>query len=97
MLPRARFLVLCDEASDALRASSTPTPTSPFPASTAPLRALLFDSQQRWLGEVIEEDGFIVANLLRSARECPMPRADMLQAVAAPPSARQPLRCFDLG
>jgi hypothetical protein len=59
-------------------------------------RALLFDSERRLLGEVIEEDGFIVDSLLRSASECPRPGADMLGAVVPPPSPRQPVRCFEL-
>ncbi len=59
-------------------------------------RALLFDRDQHLLGEVIEEDGFIVSSLLRSACECPCPGDDMLRAVVPPPSADHPVRCFEL-
>jgi hypothetical protein len=59
-------------------------------------RALLFDSRQCLLGEVIEEDGFIVENLLRDAKECPMPRDEMLLAIVPPPSPQRPVRCFEL-
>jgi hypothetical protein len=59
-------------------------------------RALLFDSHQCLLGEVIEEDGFIVASLLRDAKECPMPRDEMLHAIVPPPSPQRPVRCFEL-
>ena len=59
-------------------------------------RALLFDSQQCLLGEVIEEDGFIVDSLLRGARECPVPRDEMLRAIVPPPSPQLPVRCFEL-
>ncbi|MBC8056210.1 MAG: hypothetical protein H7Y61_06490 [Rhizobiales bacterium] len=59
-------------------------------------RALLFDSERRLLGEVIEEDGFIVDSLLRSARECPCPNDEMLSAVVPPPSPQRAVRCFEL-
>lgn len=59
-------------------------------------RALLFDSERRLLGEVIEEDGFIVDSLLRSASECPRPGDDMMGAVVPPPSPQRPVRCFEL-
>lgn len=59
-------------------------------------RALLFDGDQQLLGEVIEEDGFIVDSLLRSASECPCPGDDMLRAVVPPPSTDHPVRCFKL-
>jgi hypothetical protein len=60
------------------------------------LRAVLFDAQQRLLGEVIEEDGFIVATMLQSAREFDGPRSALLGAVVPPPSPLQPVRCFQL-
>ena len=47
-------------------------------------------------GEVIEEDGFIVESLLRAARECPVPRDEMLRAIVPPPSPQRPVRCFEL-
>lgn len=60
-------------------------------------RALLFDSQQCLLGEVIEEDGFIVDSLLRGAKECPLPNDnDMLRSIVPAPSPQQPVRCFEL-
>jgi hypothetical protein len=59
-------------------------------------RAWLFDRQQRLLGEVIEDDGFIVDSLLSAATSCPMPHPDMLDALVPPPSPRFPVRCFAL-
>jgi hypothetical protein len=60
------------------------------------LRALLFDSEQCLLGEVIEEDGFIVRSLLRTASECPVPPGQMLRAIVPPPSSQRLVRCFEL-
>jgi len=59
-------------------------------------RALLFDGEQQLLGEVIEDDGFILDSLLRSASECPCPDATMLRAVVPPPSPADRVRCFEL-
>jgi hypothetical protein len=59
-------------------------------------RAFLFDSQQCLLGEVIEQDGFIVDSLLRAATRCPEPFDALLQAVVPPPSPHQPVRCYEL-
>ncbi|MES2989863.1 MAG: hypothetical protein V4844_00455 [Pseudomonadota bacterium] len=59
-------------------------------------RALLFDSRNCLLGEVIEEDGFIVDSLLRSAKPCPTPDDGMLQAIVPPPSPQQAMRCYEL-
>ncbi len=59
-------------------------------------RALLFDSQRQLIGEVIEEDGFIVDSLLRSASACPCPCESMLSMVVPPPSADHMARCFEL-
>ena len=59
-------------------------------------RAFLFDGQWRFLGEVIEDDGFVVDSLLRSASACPSPADDMLSFVVPPPSPQQPMRCFEL-
>jgi hypothetical protein len=59
-------------------------------------RALLFDSRSHLLGEVIEEDGFIVDSLLRSATPCPTPIDGMLQAIVPPPSPQQSMRCYEL-
>ncbi len=38
-------------------------------------RALLFAHDQRYLSEVIDEDGLLVDNLMRAARACPPPAA----------------------
>lgn len=59
-------------------------------------RALLFDSRSCLLGEVIEEDGFIVDSLLRNATRCPAPSESMLQAILPPPSPQQAMRCYEL-
>jgi hypothetical protein len=59
-------------------------------------RALLFDSERQLVGEVIEDDGFIVDSLLQSATACPMPHGDMLKAMVPPPSPDWPVRCFQL-
>ena len=59
-------------------------------------RALLFDSRQQFLGEVIEEDGFIVDSLLRGASECPRPDDDMMRSVRPPPAPTDRMRCFRL-
>ena len=58
-------------------------------------RALLFDSKQCLIGEVIDDDGHIVDHLLKLATACPIPHARMLDAMVPPPS--QPVRCYDLG
>ena len=65
--------------------------------SDAAPRATLFDTQCRLLGEVIEDDGFIVDSLLHEAVRCPVPRADMLDAVVPAPSPQFPVRCYALG
>lgn len=72
-----------------------------FPAkylvlADAPPRALLFDGQQRWLGEVIENDAFIVDGMLSTATSCPLPRPDMLDALIPPPSPQSAVHCFAL-
>ena len=58
-------------------------------------RAVLLDGDNRVLGEVIEEDGFIVDSLLRTASPCPVPDLSALCALVPPPS-RQAMRCFEL-
>ena len=45
-------------------------------------RALLFDRDSRLLGEVIEDDGFIVDSLMVNAKACAVPRRGMLEACA---------------
>jgi hypothetical protein len=60
-------------------------------------RALLFDREQRLVGEVIEDDGFIVDSLLQSAVACPVPDGGMLRAMVPPPSPEGgQVRCFEL-
>ena len=48
--------------------------------------ALLFDSDEHLLGEVIKDDGFIVDSLLLNAKVCADPLTDMFDAVVRPPS-----------
>ncbi|GAP36201.1 hypothetical protein ABXN37_13675 [Piscinibacter sakaiensis] len=60
-------------------------------------RALLFDGERQWVGEVIEHDGFIVDRLLEKARACPLPDPAMLSQVQPPPPARGASACcFEL-
>ncbi len=59
-------------------------------------RVLLFDGEQQLLGEVIEEDGFILDGLLRTAREWPMKRDQMLSAVVPAPAAHALVRVYEL-
>jgi hypothetical protein len=59
-------------------------------------RAVLLDGEHRHLGDVLEEDGFIVETLLRNARSCPLPAADALSALSPAPSPQARLRCFEL-
>lgn len=64
-------------------------------AGTVP-RALLFGSDQQLLGEVIEDDGFIVDTLIDTATPCPMPCSNMLDRVVPPPSVQDGVRCYAL-
>ena len=59
-------------------------------------RALLFDGDQHFLGEVIEDDGFIVESLLLGAKACPVPGIEMLDSIVPPPALHCPVRCFEL-
>lgn len=59
-------------------------------------RALLFDHHQRLLGEVIEDDGFIVDSLIDRATACAVPDPEMLDAMVPPASSAFPVRCFEL-
>ena len=59
-------------------------------------RALLLDSDQRLLGEVIEDDGFIVDTLLRTAKACSLPMPPLVLANMPPPMASGAMRCFEL-
>ncbi|MET0335939.1 MAG: hypothetical protein ABW190_16860 [Rhizobacter sp.] len=53
-------------------------------------RALLFAKDQRYLSEVIDEDGLLVDNLMRAARACPPPAVASAHSdcVSAPASAQ---------
>ena len=59
-------------------------------------RALLFDSERHLLGEVIEDDGFIVDRLLAGATPCPLPSAEALREIVPAPSPDQAVRWFRL-
>jgi hypothetical protein len=59
-------------------------------------RALLFDDDQKLLGEVIDDDGFIVGGLLGAAKECALPGDRMLSAVVPPPAIHAPARFYEL-
>lgn len=59
-------------------------------------RALLLDGDQRLLGEVIEDDGFIVDTLLRTAKACALPLLPLLLASMMPPVVGGAMRCFEL-
>ncbi|MEO6030833.1 MAG: hypothetical protein ABIP61_02845 [Burkholderiaceae bacterium] len=59
-------------------------------------RVLLLDSEQRFVGEVIDEDGYIVRTLLQTAKACQLADNGKLYAmVSAAPSMDLP-RCFEL-
>jgi hypothetical protein len=60
-------------------------------------RACLFDSERRLVGEVIDDDGFIVETLLRTATPCPPESDALLRAISPPPPPGEPSRCFELG
>jgi len=64
-------------------------------ADAAP-RVFLFDHEQHWLGEVIEDDGFVVDRLMRCAIACAVPLPDMLAAIVPAPSPAFPVCCFAL-
>lgn len=59
-------------------------------------RVLLLDGDQRLLGEVIEDDGFIVDTLLRTAKACVLPLLPLLLAGMMPPVPGRAMRCFEL-
>lgn len=61
-----------------------------------PARVVLLDECQHHLGDVIEDDDFIVDSLMRDAQPCPVLGEAALQALTPPPSAQQPMRCFEL-
>lgn len=64
-------------------------------SASSACRALLFDADQHFVGEVIEDDGFIVDNLMRCATACEPPAASSLSELAQVP-AQASLRCFQL-
>jgi hypothetical protein len=72
------------------------TPAKFLVLTDAAPRAMLFDGQKRLMGEVIEDDGFIVDSLLLTALACPVPDDQMLSAMVPPPSPQWPVRCFQL-
>ncbi len=56
-------------------------------------RALLFGQDQRYLAEVIDDDGLVIENLMRAGKECAPP-----PTVAAHAEGDKPMRllCFKL-
>lgn len=79
-----------------LRSIEAMTSTAKFLVLADAKRAVLFDCQQRLIGEVIEDDGFIVDRLIQAATACPVPHPGMLKAMVPPPSPMYPVRCFAL-
>ena len=59
-------------------------------------RALLFDGERRLLGEVIEDDGFIVQRLLLNAKACTSQLSELLSALVPNGSASGSVHCFEL-
>ncbi len=59
-------------------------------------RALLFDSEQRLVCEVIDDDGFIVETLLRTARPYALTDDTLLRRIVPAPSAGDTPRCYEL-
>lgn len=57
---------------------------------------LLFDDGRRWVGKVIENDGYIVDTLLATARACPLPDEAMLSGLQPPPPPGCSACCFEL-
>ena len=80
----------------ALRSIDGMTSTAKFLVLADAKRAVLFDCERRLIGEVIEDDGFIVDSLIQAATACPVPHPGMLTAMVPPPSPMYPVRCFAL-
>ena len=59
-------------------------------------RALLFDGERRLLGEVIEDDGFIVQRLLLNAKACTSQLSELLSALVPSGAAPCSVHCFEL-
>lgn len=65
--------------------------------SDADQRALLFNGDHRYLAEVIDDDGMVIENLVKSSRQCPTPRNLTLGDVVPPPAVDAAgMRCFAL-
>jgi len=62
-------------------------------------RALLFNGQHDYLAEMIDDDGLMVENLLKSSRVCPTPHALDFGPLLSPQHSAggQAVRCFALG
>jgi hypothetical protein len=62
-------------------------------------RAALFDMHERLLAEMIEDDGYSVANLVRASTACAPPRPAMIDAIEsiARDADLADARCFRLG
>lgn len=56
-------------------------------------RVLLFARDQRYLAEVIDDDGLVVDNLMKAGRACPTPGRVAAHAWASAPASVQ---CFAL-
>jgi hypothetical protein len=56
-------------------------------------RALLFTQDQRYLSDLIDEDGLMLDNLLRRGRVCPTPNRVAKAAWASAPAT---VRCYAL-
>lgn len=56
-------------------------------------RALLFTRDQRYLADLIDDDGLMLDNLMRCGRACPAPSKVAKQAWASAPAS---VRCFAL-
>ena len=59
-------------------------------------RALLFDGERRLVGEVIEDDGFIVQRLLMNAQACALPLAELLSSLVPNRTPTCTVHCFEL-
>lgn len=62
-------------------------------------RALLFNKQRDYLAEMIDDDGLMVENLLKSSRICPTPDDLTFEALidSKKTAAGDGVRCFALG
>jgi len=56
-------------------------------------RALLFTRDQRYLAEVLDDDGLVIENLMKTGIACPPPRKVAAQAWASAPAT---VRCYAL-